>query len=237
MSATKLFCSRSSPRSLGRGRLVHGSCVLAGWNALFSLHKDKDSSCGQYQHVMLTSYAFLCCIGCITIYVKDWDSFLWPKLDTAPAGVFSWKAWSSDGLELATGDQAGQVRLWHAGDKAAGDTIETLSSPCKELEMKLPTGWGGGVRPWVVDFVKEASGILIFGLAQFFMKLFESSNRPYFKNLNEATKHKMMWSVRSRSSHDLLAEDCFEVPSAAASRWNKPFNPQKRGSKCARHLP
>lgn len=51
---------------------------------------------------------------------------------------------------------------------------------------------GGGVRPWVVDFVKEASGILIFGLAQFFMKLFERSNRPYFKNLNEATKHKMM---------------------------------------------
>lgn len=57
MSATKLFCCRSSPRSLGRGRLVHGSCVLARWNALFSLHKDKDSSCGQYQHVMLTSYA------------------------------------------------------------------------------------------------------------------------------------------------------------------------------------
>ena len=88
MPATKLFCSRSSPRSLGRGRLVHGSCVLAGWNALFSLHKDKDSSCGQYQHVILTSYAFLCCITDITIYVKDWDFFLWSKLDAAPAVVF-----------------------------------------------------------------------------------------------------------------------------------------------------
>ena len=117
---------------------------------------------------MLTSYAFLCCITDITIYFKDLFFLVTQFGYGSSCGFsgFSWKAWSSDGLELATGDQAGQVRLWHAGDKAAGDTIETkFSSPCKELEMKLPTG-RGGVRPWVVDFVKEASGILIFGLAQ-----------------------------------------------------------------------
>lgn len=144
--------------------------------------------------------------------------FLWPQWIRQLGFFRSWKAWSSDGLELATGDQAGQVRLWHAGDKAAGD--EPLT---------------GG--PWVVDFVKEANWDFDFWACTIIMKLFESSNRPYFKNLNKATKHKMTWSVCSRSSHDLLAEDCFEVPSAAASRWNKLFNPQKLGSKCARHLP
>ena len=30
------------------------------------------------------------------------------------------QAWSPDGLELVTGDQVGKVRLWRAGDKAAG---------------------------------------------------------------------------------------------------------------------
>ena len=141
MPATKLFCSRSSPRSLGRGRLVHCSCVLAGWNALFSLHKDKDSNCGQYQHwLLMHSYA----VSLISQSILKIVFFGDPNWIRHQLGFFSWKAWSSDGLELATGDQAGQVRLWHAGDKAAGDTIDTsFHLRAKSWRWNFQQGGGG----------------------------------------------------------------------------------------------
>ena len=101
----------------------------------------------------------------------------------------------------------------------------------KQQEIKLYRG-AAGCR------FCERSGIFMFGLAQLSRNVRWCSNRPYFKNFSKAAKHKKlcetMWSVCLRSSHDLLAEDCFEVPWAAASHG---WNPQKLRSKCARHLP